>query len=110
MLGRIPAHLGTVIVGRDSSTMARGMARLILAALVLITLAVGWYAAQVALLNWQQPRSLGSSLSQVQGPLYPDTPIQITLQGYGAELGPVQLFRSDPMATDQEQPVPVRAV
>jgi len=86
------------------------MTRFFVGVVGLLTLAVGWYAAQVATLNWFQPLTLNSSLSAAQRPIYPDTPLQISLQGYGAELGGVQLYRSDTESSGLEEPVPARAV
>ncbi len=86
------------------------MTRFLVGVVGLVTLAVGWYAAQVATLNWVQPLAIDSSLSAVQRPIHPDVPLQISLQGYGAELGGVRLYRTDAEASSQEEPVPARAV
>ena len=86
------------------------MIRITLGFIGLIALTAGWYAAQVATLDWLQPMSLNTNLSAVQRPVHPEMPLQIALQGYGAELGRVELFRSDAQTASAEEQVPARAV
>jgi hypothetical protein len=81
--------------------------RLGLYVLGVVTFCLVWYAGQVVLLDWMQPGRLDSNLSTLQGDVHPDTPIQISLNGYGAELSGVQLYRLQPTISDQELPVTV---
>ncbi|MFN0071350.1 MAG: L,D-transpeptidase, partial [Chloroflexota bacterium] len=95
MLGRLPAQFGGVMLGRDMSPAVRVLTRMMLTVVGLTALIAGWYAAQIAVLDWMQPRSLTSNLENINEPLRPGAQLELSLRGYGAEIDDVQLLRSD---------------
>jgi lipoprotein-anchoring transpeptidase ErfK/SrfK len=107
--------LGRMVSGTETLSWSRWVAvgaRLKPIALVLagVAFAVGaWFVGQVVVLDHTSALLLDSSLGLVRAPVRPETPIRITLQGAGAELGDAQLYRSEAGAKPpSEQPVPIQ--
>jgi L,D-transpeptidase catalytic domain len=72
--------------------------------LAAVLLAVGaWLAGQVLVLDYTSALELDASVNQAMSPLRPETPIQVSVQGAGAELRDAQLFRD-------AQEVPIQLV
>jgi len=108
MLGPDSAQLETPL-DNQSTALLNGMRRLLLGAGVVLTLVIGWYAAQLVMFNWLKPASLNSNLVSLSAPVHPEYPIQLSLQGYGTSLDEVKLLRSDPQQGD-DQTIPSRTV
>ena len=109
MLESTSAHSGGVIAEKQSSSTLSAVLRIALPVMGIIAIGLAWYAAQIVVLDWLKPARLNTNLSPLQADVHPDTPIQVALTGYGAELSGVRLYRSDPAVSDQEQAVPVKA-
>lgn len=111
MLGRLPAQLGAAVVNRDAPRLLQLVFWPLGSLLMLIALTAGWYAAQVAVLDWMQPRMVAASVHDGQV-VHPDIQLRVSLEGYGAELAGAELVRSelslDGTPVGGEQAIPVR--
>jgi hypothetical protein len=97
MLGRLAGETETLSA---SGWVAQGFRLTPLwVGLAAVVLGLGaWLGGQVVVLDYTSPLVLEASVDQV---VRPETPLRVSLQGAGAELRDVQLFRSN-------QPVPIQ--
>lgn len=102
---QVIAHAPADSVGWSASpngAVVRTLGLVVLSGLAAVLL---WLGAQAVVFNSLQPMSTSTNVDQQSEPLRPDAPIEIAVQGAGAELNGVQLYRRPAGGNGQEQRV-----